>query len=262
VSRPRRTSTRRPASTYGPASRHARTSTQSADQTAYAAVGIVGEVLITVGVFLLGFLVWQLWWTDVVADRAQADIVAGLDIPTAQPGDPVAVPGDPEAVPVLPSPAHGETFATLTVPRWAGEPVRPISEGTDRATVLDVLGIGHYEKTAMPGDVGNFSIAGHRTTYGKPFHRIAELQAGDILVVTTTDTWYVYEVTETQIVNPDQTEVVLPVPGDPQATPTERLITLTSCHPMYSANQRYIVHGKLKYWAPTSSGTPAELMGG
>jgi sortase A len=152
------------------------------------------------------------------------------------------------------------TFATLTVPRWEGEPAHPVSQGTDRATVLDVLGIGHYENTAMPGDVGNFALAGHRTTYSKPFYRIAELQPGDALVVGTPDTWYVYAVTSTEIVSPDQVEVIAPVPGDPQAVPTERMITLTSCHPLYSDRQRYIVHGVLKYWMPASSGTPAELM--
>jgi len=52
------------------------------------------------------------------------------------------------------------------------------------------------------------------------------------------------------------------VPGDPGATPTERMITLTTCHPMFSAKERFIVHGVLDYWAPTADGIPAELVGG
>ena len=232
----------------------------TADQTAYAALGVVGELLITVGLLLLAFLVWQLWWTDVTANRAQAQIVQDLRTRAPQPPPKPAVPGvgDP---PVLDEPAHAVTFATLQVPRWTGEPARPISEGTDRATVLDVLGIGHYQGTAMPGAVGNFAIAGHRTTYAKPFNRIAELQVGDALVVWTPQTWYVYKVTSTQIVYPNQTDVLAPVPGQPGVAPTERTITLTTCHPMFSARQRYIVHGVLDYWAPTSSGTPQELLG-
>ena len=113
-------------------------------------------------------------------------------------------------------PPHATTFATIQVPRWDGEPERPISQGTDRATVLDVLGVGHYDGTAMPGGVGNFAIAGHRTTYAKPFNRIAELQVGDPLVIRTTDNiWYVYRVTSTEIVAPSDVEVIAPVPDEP-----------------------------------------------
>ena len=58
-----------------------------------------------------------------------------------------------------------------------------------------------------------------------------------------------------------QVDVIAPVPGDPGATPTERFITLTTCHPMFSARERFIVHGTLDYWAPVTDGTPAELLG-
>lgn len=242
-----------------------------AARLAYGTLGIVGEVLITLGVLLLAFLVWQLWWTDVEGNRAQAQIVEELDwtppptpTPTAAatPGPVIAVPRRDEPPPVLAEPAHAVTFATLQVPRWAGEPERPISQGVDRPTVLDVLGIGHYPGTAMPGDLGNFALAGHRTTFGKPFNRVAELVAGDPLVVRTADTWYVYRVRSTQIVSPGDVGVILPVPGVLGVEPTERLITLTTCHPMFSAQQRFIVHGVLDYWAPVADGTPAELVGG
>lgn len=232
---------------------------------AYGVVGVVGELLITLGVLLLGFLLWQLWWTDVEADRVQADIVQSLPFepaPTADPaaeGPDVAEPRRDEP-PVAPVPEHAESFATLQVPRWAGEPERPISEGTDRETVLDVLGIGRYEGTAMPGEVGNFALAAHRVTYGKPFNRIEELQTGDPLVVRTADTWYVYRVTSTQVVLPSQVDVIAPTPNQPGVAPTERSITLTTCHPMFSARERYIVHGVLDYWAPVADGTPAELL--
>ncbi len=232
---------------------------RTADQAAYATLGVLGELLITLGLLLLAFLVWQLWWTDVEGNRAQAKIVEQLHADAPEPPLVPAAPGEGDP-PVMPEPAHGVSFALFQAPRWAGEPARPISQGTDRPTVLDPLGIGHYEGSAMPGDVGNFAIAGHRTTYGKPFNRVAELQTGDPLVIWTPDTWYVYRVTSTQIVAPTQTEVVAAVPGQPGVAPTQRLITVTTCHPMYSAQQRYIVHGELDYWAPTSSGTPKELL--
>ncbi len=248
-----------------PASRAAR--------VGYGALGVVGELLITAGVLLLGFLAWQLWWTDVVADQAQAQIVDSLPwTHAAQPAapespapgasaPPVAVPRHDDP-PVDAEPAHAVTFATIQVPRWDGVPAKPISEGTDKAGVLDRLGVGHYEGTAMPGAVGNFAVAGHRTTYGKPFNRIAELQVGDPVVVRTEHTWYVYRVTSIEIVAPTAVQVVAPVPDDPGAKPTARMITMTTCHPMFSAKQRYVVHGELDYWASADDGSvPAELVG-
>jgi sortase A len=239
-------------------------------------VGVLGEVLVTLGILLGLFVVWQLWWTDVVADRGQAEIVEELD--WAWPGgqaaaqDPVDEPTEPtepaepvqrhDPAPVLAEPGHLTTFATLRVPRWGADYVRPISQGTSRADVLDVLGIGHYEGTAMPGAVGNFAVAAHRTTYGKPFNRVAELQTGDPLVVQTEDTWYVYRVTSTEVVTPRDVQVIAPVPNDPGAEPTTAMMTLTTCHPMFSARERFIVHAELDYWLPVADGTPLELTGG
>ncbi|WP_199424712.1 class E sortase [Actinotalea solisilvae] len=229
-------------------------------------VGVLGEVLITLGVLLALFVVWQLWWTDVVADGEQARVVEDLGWAVTEPDVPAAEPtatAEPEprtdAAPVLAEPGHLTTFATLQVPRWGPDYVRPISQGTSRRDVLDVLGLGHYEGTAMPGGVGNFAVAGHRTTYGKPLNRVEELQVGDPLVVQTQDTWYVYRVTSTQVVLPHQVEVIAPVPNQPDAAPTERWMTLTTCHPMFSARERFIVHATLDHWLPVAEGVPAEL---
>lgn len=228
-------------------------------------VGVVGELLITVGVLLGLFVVWQLWWTDVVADREQAELVRDLGwvAPTTPPAEPEPTePPDPrryDQAPVIAEPPVATTFAVLRVPRWGSDYLRPISQGTSKADVLDVLGIGHYEGSAMPGAVGNFAVAGHRVTYGKPFNRIEELAVDDPLVVQTPDTWYVYRVTNAEVVSPAQTEVLAPVPGQPGVVPTEAQMTLTTCHPMYSARERYVVHAVLDYWMPVDAGIPAEL---
>ncbi|VTR76357.1 class E sortase [Cellulomonas hominis] len=227
------------------------------------AVGVLGELLITAGVLLLAFLAWQLWWTDVVANDAQAELVQeqGWDAPLeALDQGPVVVTPRYDEPPVIEEPPYLTTFASMRVPKWDGEPTRTITQGTDRPNVLNPLGVGHYEGTAMPGGVGNFSLAAHRTTYGKPFNRIEELQEGDPIVVWTADTWYVYRVTSSQIVMPEDSQVIAPVPDQPGVAPTERFITLTTCHPMFSARERYIVHGVLDYWAPVSEGVPAELV--
>ena len=229
----------------------------------FGVVGVVGELLITLGVVLGLFVVWQLWWTDVQAARAQEQIVAGLDWPRPSSADaPVAGlrTGPP---PTLDEPTQdGETIALLSVPRWDGQDAVTVRQGVDRPTILDTGSGGHYPGTAMPGGIGNFAVAGHRTTYGKPFNRIAELEPGDALVVRTADLWFVYRVTGHRIVLPEQVDVVAPVPGEPGAAPERATITLTACHPMFSARERYIVHGELEGWMPVADGVPAALTEG
>lgn len=237
-----------------------------------AVVGVLGEIMVTLGVLLGLFVVWQLWWTDVVADQEQATIVESLEwartaneAPAAEPAGPKEPAGPPQErgpAPVMDTPEHATSFATLQVPRWGADYVRPISEGTTKRDVLDVLGLGHYEGTAMPGEVGNFAVAGHRVTYGKPLNRVEELQIGDPLVVQTQTTWYVYRVTSTQVVTPRDVQVIAPTPNRPEVPPTVASMTLTTCHPMFSARERFIVHAELDYWTPVADQIPLELTGG
>ncbi len=243
----------------------------------------LGEILITAGVILGLFVVWQLYYTDVQSGRTQAAALDQLSFPetarvragagpTTSPAPDVPaviqlIPDDlkvysPAGAPVLDDPSEATTFGALHVPRWGFDYVKPISEGTSRSRVLDPLGIGHYTHTAMPGEVGNFAMAGHRTTYGKPFTDIDQLQVGDALVVQTDSAWYIYHVTGTEIVDPTYLAAIAPTPDTLGVTPTVASITLTSCHPRYSAAQRYIVHGELDYWAPTGHGYPSEIVEG
>ena len=231
-------------------------------------VGVLGELLITLGVLLGLFVVWQLWWTDVQAGREHAQILASLEWPeppaAAPVDDPTGLQPREARPPAIDEPREGSVFAKLYVPRFGEGYVQPIAAGVDKATILDRIGIGHYPGTAMPGELGNFATAGHRTTYGKPYHQVAELKKGDPLVVRTEKTWYVYRVTGSQIVYPGQVEVIAPVPGTKPGEPlpklTERYMTLTACHPMYSAAQRFVVHAKFDYWAPVKDGVPPELV--
>ena len=235
------------------------------------ALGVTGELLITVGVLLGLLVVWELWWTDIGANHAQAQIVQDLNwrnldpVPVAASGvDPLPTPAADlerhDAPPVIAEPPHTTTFATMYVPRWGLNYVRPISQGTDKHGVLDPLGIGHYPGTAMPGGMGNFAVAGHRTTYGKPFNRIEEIRIGDAVVIRTKDTWYVYRVTSVEIVKPTAVSVIAPVPDHPGMKADGRYLTMTTCHPKYSAARRYVVHGTLDYWMPADAGYPKELI--
>ncbi|MFP5333857.1 MAG: class E sortase [Actinomycetes bacterium] len=226
----------------------------------------LGELLITAGLLLLLFVAWQLWWTDVQAGRESGSITADLR-GTWSDGDAPAPAGSgsrPEAgePPSVTPPAEGESFGLVHVPRFGDDYVVPLTEGIGLEDVLNKGVLGHYPGTAGPGAVGNFSVAGHRVTYGRPLHLIAELRPGDPIVVETEDAWYVYRVREAQIVTPDRVDVVAPVPNEPDAEPTERLMTLTACHPMYSARERYIVHAVLDTWQPRDAGEPDALAAG
>jgi sortase A len=224
-------------------------------------VGVVGELLITLGILLGLYVVWQLWWTDVQADRVQAQVLEELDAPTPDAAD-VATAVRRDEPPVMEAPALGEVWGTLYVPRWDGK-MMPIAEGTDKRSILDQGQAGHYPETVMPGDVGNFSLAGHRQTYGKIFHDVEELEIGDPIVVEAGGVWYVYRVDHMQAGKPDQVEAVAPVPWQPGVEPTERYLTLTTCHPigLNSLVARFIVNAKLDYWMPVEDGTPPDLVG-
>jgi len=108
-------------------------------------------------------------------------------------------------------------------------------------------GPGRYRTTSMPGQPGNSSIAGHRTTYGAPFHRVDELVPGDEIQVQTLQGLFTYVVMAHDqpdgsirgyhIVDPSETDVLNDF-GDNR-------LTLTACHPKYSAAQRIIVTAEL-----------------
>jgi sortase A len=212
-------------------------------------VGLLGELLLTVGIFLLAFVGWQLWWTDVVADQDSAQVIAELEANVDTPADEWTTPKETK---------FGKAFAIVRIPRFGAKYARPLYEGKDRATLR--RGIGHYPETAMPGEIGNFSMAGHRTTYGKPFNKIAELQPGDRVIIETRDTFYIYKVSSDEIVRPTQVSVAFPVPNEPGVEPTEAMLTMTSCHPMFSSRYRYVIHGILETEYPRAGGLPPEML--
>lgn len=209
--------------------------------------GLLGEALITLGAVLLLFVGWQLWWTDVVSDADADQAVTTLQ---ADFEDPAWV--QPKQVKL------GEAFAIVRIPRFGAKFARPLYEGTTREVLM--RGLGHYAFTDLPGEVGNFAMAGHRTTYGKPFNKIDKLADGDVVLIETGDTYFVYRVTGHQIVPPSQVSVLLPVPDQPKAKATAATLTLTSCHPEFSALERYVVHAELEAKYPHAKGVPADVL--
>ena len=231
-----------------------------------------GQTLITVGVVLLLFCVYELKVTNLVTARAQEqladDLQAQWSTPVAAPS-PVPTPTGTPAVPAPPPSAAppaapaavelGSGIAVLRIPRLGDWNDRPpvVVEGVSTSDLKK--GPGHIPGTALPGEVGNVVLSGHRTTYGAPFERFDELQPGDAVVVETRDTWFTYTVVGTRIVRPSAIEVTYPVPGDRGATPTKRLLTMTTCHPRFSARQRMVVSAELTATDAKSGGTPAAL---
>lgn len=230
-------------------------------------VGVLGELLITAGVVVMLFLGWYVWLNDIVAGGEQQQAAEQVQEELQdrwERGEGIAErPVDP-GVPVVAEPAAaGEVFATLIVPRFGEDYVRPIAGGIDLRTVLNnrQIGIGHYLETQMPGEVGNFAIAAHRTTYGAPFADIASLRLGDRIYVETADGWYEYVFRGLEYVWPSAVEVLAPVPQAPQIEATDRLLTMTSCNPKFSSAERIIAYAAFETWYPRSDGPPAALSG-
>lgn len=236
-------------------------------------VGVLGELLILAGTLLALFVVWQLFYTDVQSERvqrAEVEETEWLDPGVVDGITSEQISGDgfiPDELkmrgvdpPFMEYPDFTEKFAAMMVPRWGDDYIQMVYEGTTRPDVLDPLGVGHYENTALPGQTGNFALSAHRTTYNKPFAEVAELQEADSLIFQTDDAWFVYKVESWKIVLPHEVEVVAPMPDQPGVAPDDRYITLTTCHPKFSAAERWIVHGRLDYWAPVGHGVPEELV--
>ena len=110
-----------------------------------------------------------------------------------------------------------------------------VIQGTDEASLQK--GPGHYPETKFPGQGGTIGIAGHRTTYGAPFRHIDSMKLGDRIELQMPYGNFIYEVEKTNIVYPTDVGVVRPMGY-------ERLV-LSACHPLYSAEQRYIVFARL-----------------
>lgn len=227
--------------------------------------GVLGEVLITVGVVVLLFVVWQLWIGDLIAGAQNNDRGHSISeewealVPTA----PTAAPDpteDPEEIPVLPEAGDGEIFGVMHIPRFGSDYAVPMAGGVSRATTLDPIGIGHYPGTQMPGAVGNTAYAAHRTGYGgAPFYRIGELRVGDAIVIETEDGWYTYRFRNLEYVKPTAGAVLNEVPQDVSPPDGERYLTLTSCSPKHTIIERIVAYAAFDSFQPRADGPPATL---
>ncbi|MFD7505679.1 class E sortase [Streptomyces sp. NPDC059850] len=224
------------------------------DSPGVLASRVVGEVFITLGVVMLLFVTYQLWWTNIRAHQ-QANGAAG-DL--QKQWDTKGADRDPGVF------SPGQGFAIIYIPKL--DVKAPIAEGIDKNKVLDRGMVGHYAKgklkTAMPWDKkGNFALAGHRNTHGEPFRYINRLKPGDKIVVETQSRFYTYDMTSIlPQTSPSNTGVIGPVPPGSGFSKPGRYLTLTTCTPEFTSTYRMIVWGKMVDERPRSEGKPDALV--
>jgi len=212
-------------------------------------VRTVGEVMITFGLVLLLFAAYEIWGKSILVNEHQNDLENQLNQQWSQP----TVGPTTARNPVAPPP--GGSIARIYIPRLGKHWV--VVEGVSQADIA--YAPGHYPGTALPGQIGNFSVAGHRTP--AIWWDLDQVRDGDLLVVQTRDSYYMYTVTSIEIVKPTAIQVVAPVPDHPGQTPTKAMITLTTCNPKWDNYQRLIVHGTLTATRSTVHGSPPEIKG-
>ena len=227
-----------------------------------------GLVLISSGVLLFLFAIYQLFGTALITAQAQKDLENDLDTVTEELAsdefiqstftklETITVSEEVERTETVETEVSSSPFDNLTaeeisalsniVYKPQGEAIAQIVApvmGLDSIVVSGTAvsdlrkGPGHYTDSAALCSTGNAAIAGHRTTYGAPFGDIASLKFGDEIRVNTPYGNCIYTVTKRFIVEPSDTWVV-----EDQG---DNRLTLTSCHPKYSAAQRYIVVARL-----------------
>lgn len=215
-------------------------------------------VIFTIVILLLAQIGWMFVGHDldsIYAQEASAKRVSlgqQVNLDTTRIAQPQS--GD---VPVDGMPSHTQIIGWMYIPKIESGWKRAIQQGTDQV-VLDNQGIGHYEQTVMPGDVGNSAYAGHRT--GGDLGYIDRLETGDAIVIQTSEHWYVYKMTESWVTDPSNVSVL----NNSESNPDARELTLTTCHPLSvwaneSSKHRYIVRAEFSYWANVKDGIPAEL---
>jgi sortase A len=225
-------------------------------------VRTVSELCITFGTVIVLFVVYVLFWTGVKADNVMDDQIdqlqeqwskGAVSPTTAAPGASVS------AAPAEPGPyKDGRPFAIMYVPRLGFTWNKPVLEGT--ATGILKKGLGHYANTARLGEKGNFSVAGHRRTYGDPFKDFPRMRRGDAVVLTDGVTWFTYRIDKgPHKTLPTDVEVIDPVPRKSGYTREGRYLTLTTCDPEWGHSHRLIVWAHLDSTQPVEAGKPEAL---
>ena len=177
-------------------------------------IDFLGRTMIVAGLLLLSFVAYQLWGTGIVEGRSQTAIAKQFVKP-----QPI-------------QPQLGGLVGRITIP----------SIGVSKYVVAGVRlkdlerGPGLFPGSPLPGQKGNFAIAGHRTTFGAPFSRIDELRGNERIVLESKDGTFTYIVNgEPKIVLATDTAVAK------TTNPDSATVTLVSCYPKWTSTKRIVV---------------------
>lgn len=189
----------------------------------------LGIGMVIAGLAVLGYIAWQFFGTNIVAKQNQKAEIAQLEQAWADNID-------------------GDAIGLLRITDFGYEYEVPILRGFSNEVLRS--GVGWYEKGALPGEIGNFVIAGHRTTNGQPFLSLPDLRPGDLVEVETRTHLYTYKLRT----GGDEIRVTydtswplqaVPEEGMAGAVPTERLLTLLTCSELFSSPWRTVVIAEL-----------------
>ncbi|MGW4490833.1 class E sortase [Streptomyces sp. NPDC004376] len=241
------------------------------------ALRVLSDATLTLGLVLVLFATYLLWWTNHSAQAQARQEVHRLEQEWTRPGSaaprddggqtdradgdahgrasasrsvraPVSGTERTRAAAISPS----KTFAVLRIPRLGL--TTPVAEGVDKTRVLDRGFVGHYPGTASPGEKGDFALAAHRNTHGEPFRHLNRMRPGDVVTVSTAYGDFRYRIDQLlPRTSPDDTLPITPVPTTslPHRTGAMgydrpgRYITLTTCTPDFSSRYRMVVWGSL-----------------
>lgn len=195
----------------------------------------IGVTLFAVGLFVLGFVPYLIYSTNGQSVAAQK--VLDKELTTQKTTKIVTTKQLPSTIPTASWPKTiplGTPLAKLSIPT-AGVINDIVVEGADEQRLQE--GPGHYPNTSLPGQSGNVAIAGHRTTWLRPFYDLNAVKPGDQITLSIGNTTWVYSVSWIKVVLPTDTSVLAPT--------SNWSLTLTTCTPLYSAAQRLIVRATL-----------------
>jgi sortase A len=209
------------------------------------ALFLLGLTLVAVGLVLIGYVVWQLYGTNIVSRQKQEQNVEQIQEAWEAPTSPSPEEDD---VPL------GETSALIRIPKFGKSYLMPVLEGTSDKVLAE--GFGHFEHSANPGQVGNYALAAHRVTHGEPLRDMPELRPGDRVIVETRKAIYTY------VLDTNPNDLVVPFTGvwvvdafpdnpeeggvEPVLANGRRLITLTTCSELFHTDNRMIAFGHLE----------------
>ena len=226
----------------------------------YWFLGRLGSSLIIVGLLMFLFVGYQLWGTGIEEAQSQNKLESVFtEIAVTTTSTP--------STSVAPSISEPPVTTTVTPPQPIvineGDPIAIIDIPNIGVTKYVVAGVqtadlkkgpGHYPETPFPGELGNASIAGHRTTYGEPFRHLDDLSIGDPIIITDLmGRKFTYLVSNQLVVEATDSWVVA------TTDPTKAILTLTTCHPEFSAKQRLIISAELDLAQSDIAASPAAM---